>query len=117
VTHKQGLMVGVRSFPGNPYDGHVLDAQLEQTRNLLQDVGPSPKQVVADLGYRGVDAENPGVQIIHRSKYAHEKRLLVSGNPIIPKVGVRSLNSQGRLAILEFVVLRAKEPHAQKKRL
>ena len=26
VTHKQGLMVGARSLPGNPYDGHVLSA-------------------------------------------------------------------------------------------
>jgi len=56
-------------FPGNPYDGHVLSAQLEQTANLLQDTGRSPKQVVVDLGYRGVDADNPGVQIIHRGKY------------------------------------------------
>ena len=24
VTHKQGLMVGARSFAGNPYDGHTL---------------------------------------------------------------------------------------------
>ena len=50
VTHKQGLMVGTRSFPGNPYDGHVLSAQLEQTANLLQDLGRSPKQVIVDLG-------------------------------------------------------------------
>ena len=42
VTHKQGLMVGARSFPGNPYDGHVLSAQLEQTSNLLQDLRRSP---------------------------------------------------------------------------
>ena len=35
VTHKQGLMVGARSFPGNPYDGHVLSAPLEQTANVL----------------------------------------------------------------------------------
>ena len=54
--------------PGNPYDGHVLSAQLEQTSNLLQDLGRSPKQMVVDLGYRGVDADNPGVQIIHRGK-------------------------------------------------
>ena len=67
VTHKHGLMVGARSFPGNPYDGHVLSAQLEQTSNLLQDLGRSPRQVIADLGYRGVDADNPGVQIIHSS--------------------------------------------------
>ena len=69
VTHKQGLMVGARSFPGNPYDGHILAAQLEQTTNLLQDLGRSPKQAIVDLGFRGVDADNPGVEIIHRGRY------------------------------------------------
>ena len=91
VTHKQGLMVGARSFPGNPYDGHVLSAQLEQTNNLLQDLGRSPKQVIVDLGYRGVDADNPGVQIIHRGKYKslsdHEKRLLKRRQAIEPLIG------------------------------
>jgi len=91
VTHKQGLMVGARSFPGNPYDGHVLSAQLEQTANLLQDTGRSPKQVIVDLGYRGVDADNPGVQIIHRGKYMslsdHEKRLLKRRQAIEPLIG------------------------------
>jgi transposase, IS5 family len=69
VTHLRGLMVGARSFMGNPYDGHTLTAQLEQTSNLMQDLGRRPKQVVVDLGYRGVDADNPGVEIIHRGKY------------------------------------------------
>ena len=69
VTHKSGLMVGARTFPGNPYDGHVLNEQLEQTSNLLQDTGKVPKQVVVDLGYRGVDKDNPTVQIIHRGKF------------------------------------------------
>jgi transposase, IS5 family len=69
VTHLRGLMVGARSFTGNPFDGHTLAAQLEQTTNLLQDVGRAPKQVIVDLGYRGVDTDNPGVQIIHRGKY------------------------------------------------
>ena len=91
VTHKQGLMVGARSFPGNPYDGHVLSAQLEQTSNLLQDLARSPKQVMVDLGYRGVDADNPGVQIIHRGKYKslsdHEKRLLKRRQAIEPLIG------------------------------
>ena len=91
ITHKQGLMVGARSFPGNPYDGHVLSDQLEQTRHLLQDLGREPKQVVVDLGYRGVDADNPGVQIIHRGKYkslsAHEKRLLKRRQAIEPAIG------------------------------
>jgi IS5 family transposase len=91
VTHKQGLMVGARSFPGNPYDGHVLSAQLEQTTNLLQDLGCSPKQVIVDLGYRGVDADNPGVQIIHRGKFKslsdEEKRLLKRRQAIEPLIG------------------------------
>ena len=69
ITHLRGLMVGARSFPGNPFDGHTLAAQLEQTNNLMQDLGRVPKQVVVDLGFRGVDADNPNVEIIHRGKY------------------------------------------------
>ena len=91
VTDKQGLMVGARSFPGNPYDGHVLSAQLEQTTNLLQDLGRAPKQAIVDLGYRGVNADNPGVQIIHRGKYKslseHERRLLRRRQAIEPLIG------------------------------
>ena len=52
VTHKQGLMVGARSFTGNPYDGHTLNEQLEQATILTEDTGAKPKQVVVDLGFR-----------------------------------------------------------------
>ena len=69
VTHKNGLMVGARSFPGNPYDGHILSAQLEQTSILLEDIARRPKEVVVDLGFRGVDHDNPGIDIIHRGKH------------------------------------------------
>jgi IS5 family transposase len=69
VTHKQGLMVGARSFTGNPYDGHTLAAQLEQTTALLQDIGAKPHTAIVDLGYRGVDADVAPVQVIHRGKY------------------------------------------------
>jgi IS5 family transposase len=70
VTAKQGLMVGARAFPGNPYDGHTLAEQIEQTTILLQDVPgePKPKTVLVDLGYRGVDQELAPVQVIHRGK-------------------------------------------------
>jgi IS5 family transposase len=91
VTHKQGLMAGARSFPGNPYDGHVLSAQLEQTTNLLQDIGRRPKQAVVDLGYRGVDADNAGVEIIHRGRYksmsTQQKRWLKRRQAIEPLIG------------------------------
>ena len=58
VSHEHGLMVGARTFPGNPYDGHILSAVLEQATNLMQDLGVKLKHVVADLGFRGVDADN-----------------------------------------------------------
>lgn len=69
VSHEHGLMVGARTFPGNPYDGHILSAVLEQATNLMQDLGVKLKHVVADLGFRGVDADNPDKQIIHRGKF------------------------------------------------
>ncbi|WP_232440890.1 transposase, partial [Burkholderia ubonensis] len=71
ITEKSGLIVGARTFTGNPYDGHTLAAQLEQTRILLEAVpgDPQPKTVLADLGYRGVDAELGSVKLIHRGKY------------------------------------------------
>ncbi len=34
VTARQGLMVGARSFPGNPYDGDTLAEPLEQAQIL-----------------------------------------------------------------------------------
>ena len=69
VSHKDGLMLGARTFPGNPYDGHILSAVLEQASNLTQDVGLKIKHIVVDLGFRGVDASNPDKEIIHRGKF------------------------------------------------
>lgn len=91
VTHRQGLVVGARTFPGNPYDGHVLAEQLEQTRILLEDTGREPKSVFVDLGYRGVDADNPGIEIIHRGKYKsltdRQRRWLKRRQAIEPTIG------------------------------
>ena len=91
VTHKSGLMVGARTFPGNPYDGHLLSAQLEQTRILLEDVGREPKEVVVDLGFRGVDQDNPRVEIIHRGKYKsltkQQRRWLKRRQAVEPAIG------------------------------
>ena len=55
VTHRHGLMVGARAFPGNPYDGHTLAEQIEQTNT--QDIGVKPTTAIVDLGYRDVDHE------------------------------------------------------------
>ena len=91
VTHKLGLMVGARSFPGNPYDGHTLAEQLEQTNTLLQDIGVRPTTAVVDLGFRGVDEACAPVQIIHRGKFKsldkQQRRWLKRRQAIEPAIG------------------------------
>jgi IS5 family transposase len=87
VTHKSGLMVGARTFPGNPYDGHILSAQLEQTRILLEDVGREPKEVVVDLGFRGVDRDN--------SLTKQQRRWLKRRQAVEPAIG--HLKSDNRM--------------------
>ena len=51
TTHKEGLVVGMRSMPGNHYDGHTLPEAVEQV-SILTD--HPPKAVFVDKGYRGV---------------------------------------------------------------
>jgi IS5 family transposase len=68
TTLRGSLIVGARAFEGNPYDGHTLAEQIEQATILMQDTGVKPSTAWVDLGYRGVDAENPQIQIKHRGK-------------------------------------------------
>jgi len=91
VSHQHGLMLGARTFPGNPYDGHILSAVLEQASNLTQDIAVKFKHIVVDLGFRGVDADNPDKEIIHRGKYkrlsAKQKGWLRRRPAIEPAIG------------------------------
>ena len=91
VTHKQGLMVGAKRFVGNPYDGHTLAAQISQCNELIQAAGSEVKQAFVDLGYCGVDADNPGVEVIHRGRIRsmceRQKRQLKRRQAIEPAIG------------------------------
>lgn len=58
TTHKEGLVVGMRSLPGNPFDGHTLHEAIEQV-SILTD--QKPKAVFVDKGYAGAEIE--GVSI------------------------------------------------------
>jgi IS5 family transposase len=91
VTAKQGLMVGARSLPGNPYDGHTLAEQLEQTTVLLQDLGVKPHTAIVDLGYRGADAHIGAVTLIHRGKSRSltrsQRRWLKRRQAVEPAIG------------------------------
>ena len=101
ITHKQGLLVGAKSFTGNPYDGHVLSAQMEQSTILLQDLKVKPRQIVVDLGYRGKEVEeaNLGMEIIHRGKIKTmgkaKKKWLKRRQAVEPAIG--HLKSDNRM--------------------
>lgn len=46
TTLKEGVVVGARSMPGNPYDGHTLSEALEQA-SIVSEV--KPEIVFVDL--------------------------------------------------------------------
>lgn len=97
VLHEHSLIVGARTFPDNPYDGHTLEQQLEQTATLLQDITlkgkpVKPTTVMADLGYRSKENNAiPGVNVIHRGRYAsltqEQRRWLKRRQAIEPVIG------------------------------
>ena len=91
TTLKVTLIVGARAFPGNPYDGHTLNEQVEQASILMQATGLTPETVYVDLGYRGVDKDNPNIDIKHRGKFKsltnEEKKSLKRRQAIEPIIG------------------------------
>lgn len=60
ATLDEGFVVGMRSFPGNPYDGHTLAPALEQVEILTDQ---RPDLAVVDRGYRGHGVEKTRVLI------------------------------------------------------
>jgi IS5 family transposase len=59
TTLKKGFVVGIRSMPGNPYDGHTLAEAIEWV-SILSD--RTPCTVIVDRGYRGATLD--GIQIL-----------------------------------------------------
>lgn len=55
TTLKEDIVVGMRSMPGNPWDGHTLEETLEQV-GILND--RQPKVVIVGKGYQGVEVPN-----------------------------------------------------------
>jgi len=91
TTLKGTLIVGARAFPGNSYDGHTLNEQVEQASILMQATDMRPETAYVDLGYRGVDKDNLDIDIKHRGKFksltAEEKKSLKQRLAIEPIIG------------------------------
>ena len=86
VTASEGLVVGMRSMPGNPYDGHTVDSQLEQVGILT---GHTPKIVLADRGYRGVEPPSGTRLLISHTRRLPKrlKQLLKRRQVVEPMIG------------------------------
>ena len=96
TTLKEGLVVGMRSMPGNPYDGHTLAETLEQV-GILTGTDRPPATAIVDKGYRGVKVE--GVRILmsgqKRGITRTLKAMIKRRNAIEPAIG--HMKMDGRL--------------------
>ena len=95
TTIDEGFVVGMRSLPGNPYDGHTLPEALEQVEILT---GQMPALAVVDRGYRGHGVAHTKVLIsgTRRGLTPTLKRLLRRRSAIEPEIG--HMKTDGRLS-------------------
>jgi len=75
-TRKSGIIIGIMSFCGNPFDGDTLAPQLDQVRRIT---GHKPQTGIVDRGYRGRKQVNdteiicPGKPTKSDNKYQRQK--------------------------------------------
>jgi IS5 family transposase len=95
TTLKEGFVVGMRSMPGNPYDGHTLEEAIEQVSILAE---RTPKTVIVDRGYKGAELE--GVRILRSGQKRGISRTLHAiikrRSAIEPTIG--HMKTDGQLA-------------------
>ena len=96
-TNKESFVIGVKSLPGNPYDGHTLKACIEQAERLS---GVKPKEAYTDRGYRGHGCNTGTLKVwiagAKRGVTAAIHRKLKRRNAVEPVIG--HMKSDGRLA-------------------
>ena len=53
TTSREGIVIGMRSLPGNPYDGHTLSGSIEQAQRII--ARELDGDIFVDNGYKGHD--------------------------------------------------------------
>ena len=72
---KEGLVVGGRPMPGNPYNGHSLHQGLEQAEILS---GVKPPVAFVDRDYSGVEVDGMQTTMLGRRRGAAPCRSMAS---------------------------------------
>ena len=91
LTQNTGVIIGALNIPGSDYDGHTLDAALEQQQRLT---GHLLKEVFVDRGYRG--RKEVAGTLIHTPKPFSSK--------MIPYRKAKLKKGFGRRAAIEPVI-------------
>jgi IS5 family transposase len=91
----EGFVLGMRSMPGSPYDGHTLGEALQQVETLA---GRRPSLAVVDRGYRGHGVQDTRVLVSgsRRGITPRLAKLLRRRSAIEPEIG--HMKTDGRLA-------------------
>ena len=102
TTAKEAFIVGARSYPGNPYDGHTLYDQLQQVHTITDS---KPEICLVDRGYRGHGIEDIKVIIAGQKRgISHkEQRLLKRRNSVEPIIGHLKADGKMRRSYLKGI--------------
>ena len=96
VSGRGNFVLGVKSFHGNPYDGHTLD----QTVSELRKLSPETSKIFVDLGYTGHNFKEKGKVFTAKTKKAlstDDKKMQKRRSAIEPIIGhLKNFGRMGR---------------------
>jgi IS5 family transposase len=95
ATNREGLFLAAKAFEDNPYDGHTLQATIDQAEAMS---GVAIQRAYVDKGYRGHDYQGPASVILsgqRRGLTPQMKRELKRRSAIEPMIG--HAKNDGRL--------------------
>ena len=95
ATNREGLFLAAKAFEDNPYDGHTLQATIDQAEAMS---GVTVARAYADKGYKGHDYKGPATVMLsgqRRGLTPQMKRELKRRSAIEPMIG--HAKNDGRL--------------------
>jgi IS5 family transposase len=96
VSGRGNFVLGIKSFHGNPYDGHTLD----QTVVALRKLSPETSKIFVDLGYTGHNFKEKGKVFTAKTKKTlsnDDKKMQKRRSAIEPIIGhLKNFGRMGR---------------------